>query len=204
MNSWLGLVGAAAACSVIELDATYAGQFMVSRPLVLGPVMGAAFGEPGLGAGLGALCELFCLDALPVGGSVPRNAAVAAAAALILALGPQPVAPALAFPAGLLAGWLHARAEVSLRRRRAALNGALERRLAEGREPGFSSVASGQLLRQAMMTFAVLLAVLALRGPLRRSWEWAPGAARSGLSFGLAMSPWPALWTLVRSFKVVS
>jgi hypothetical protein len=54
------------------------------------------------------------------------------------------------------------------------------------------------------MTFALLLAVLALRGTLRRCWDAAPGAARSGLSFGLAMSPWPALWTLVRSFKVIS
>ncbi len=204
MNPWMTLTAAAAAASIIELDATCVGQFMISRPIVFGPVLGAVLGEPGLGAGLGALCELFCLDALPVGGSVPPNAAGAGACALVLALGPAPVAAELALPAGLLMGWAHARAEVFLRRGRGALNALVDGRLAEGRDPRLAATAAAQVLRQALMTFGLLLFVLLCRAGLRRFWIAAPQSIRAGLGFGLAVAPWPALWALLRSFRMVS
>ena len=204
MNSWTGLLSAALAFSILELDAASVGQFMISRPIVFGPVMGAVVGQPGLGTGLGALCELFCLEALPVGGSVPPNASVAGAAALVLALGAAPVAVELALPAGLFAGWAHARLEVVLRRGRGALNALVERRLAEAGPPRLAALAVGQALRQAAMTLAVLLLVLMGRGPLRGLWLEAPEFLRAGFGFGLALAPWPAAWALLRSFRMVS
>jgi mannose/fructose/N-acetylgalactosamine-specific phosphotransferase system component IIC len=78
---WGALAAAAAVLAAVELDASHAGQLMISRPLVLGPLIGLAFGQPGLGLGLGALYELFGLEEIPVGGHVPLNATVAAGAA---------------------------------------------------------------------------------------------------------------------------
>lgn len=204
MNPWAALLAAAAFTAVVELDASAAGQFMVSRPIVLGPVLGAALGQPGLGAGLGILCELLSLEDLPVGGKLPLNATVAVGAALILALGPSPVTPELALPVGLAAGWGHGRWDGFLRRRRAGLNAVVEGRLSQGLEPRLGALAAGQLLRQAAGTFALLLAILLCRGALRRSWLVFPESLHSGLRFGLAVAPWPALWSLMRSFKVVS
>jgi mannose/fructose/N-acetylgalactosamine-specific phosphotransferase system component IIC len=204
MSPQAGLLAAAAAASLIELDASAAGQFMIGRPIVLGPVLGAALGQLGLGAGLGILCELLSLEDLPVGGKLPLNATVAISAALILALGRSPVTPELALPVGLAAGWGHGRWDGFVRRRRAALNAAVESRLGAGLAPRLGALAAGQLLKQAAGTFALLLAVLLGRGALHRCELAAPVALQSGLRFGLAISPWPALWSLMRSFKVLS
>jgi mannose/fructose/N-acetylgalactosamine-specific phosphotransferase system component IIC len=80
---WITLVGGA-----LALDATSVGQFMVSRPLVSGPLTGWILGEPATGLVIGALLELYLLVSFPTGGSrFPEGAtatvvAVASAAAL--------------------------------------------------------------------------------------------------------------------------
>jgi len=116
-DSWSGLWLAAVAGSLIELDKDAVGQFMISRPIVFAPIAGFLFGRPGLGLELGALYELFGLAELPVGGRLSLNVAVAAWAALLWTMGPFPLPVEIAFPAGLLGGWLHARAEAFLRGR---------------------------------------------------------------------------------------
>ncbi|MBI3551119.1 MAG: PTS sugar transporter subunit IIC [Elusimicrobia bacterium] len=198
------LACAAAGAAVVELDASAAGQFMLSRPIVVGPVLGLWLGQPALGAGLGVLCELFTVEELPVGGNLPLNATAAVAVALLLSLGPAPVAPELALPAGLFAGWAHCKLESLLRRRRAALCAAVESRLSAGQEPRLLSLAARELLKQSAATLLLLTAALALRGPLLSLWFAAPAFLRTGLKFSLSASPWLVLWSLLRSFKVVS
>lgn len=83
--SWpaIGLLG-----GVIGLDATSFPQIMLSRPLVAGTLTGVSLGNVTVGAGLGALHEIFNLAVLPVGASrYPEagTATVAAVAALLLA-----------------------------------------------------------------------------------------------------------------------
>ena len=187
----LALVAAAGALSVLELDVAEAGQLMIARPIVLGPLFGGAFGRLELGAGLGLLCELFSLEELPVGGNLPLNPAVAVGAALLLALGPAPLAPALAFPAGLLAGWVHAGLEGVLRRRRAGLP--------EGQPLG--GLAVRELAAHAAMTLGVLSAALVLRPVLRLGWRHAPEMLRAGLELGFALAPWLAAASLLRSLR---
>lgn len=193
---------AAAVLAVLELDESMVGQFMLSRPIVAGIALGAAFSEVLLGASLGLFYEIFSLDDLPVGGYLPLNAPVAAAAALLLALGPSPVAPALAVPVGLAFGWAHARLDTRLRRRRDGLGRRIEGRMKRGQTPGLGRLAAGECLRQAGMTFGMLLAALAMRPLLERGWPLAPAGLREGLSFGLLLSPWLGAAALIHSARL--
>jgi len=196
------LVLAAGGLALVELDRDCAGQLMLSRPAVIGPVLGLAFSEPRLGTALGLLWEMLSLDWLQIGSHLPLNAAVSAAASLLLALGPAGVAPELAFPAGLAFGWAHALLETRRRRRRDGLGRIVEERLGRGEEPLLGGLAARELLGQALMTFCVLLAALLARPALSWAWPLAPSILRSGLRSAYALSPWLAAAALVHSLKV--
>ncbi len=196
----LRLVLGALAAAAAELDVACVGQFMLSRPLVLGGALGAALGRARLGAGVGILCELFSLAELPVGSHVPLNATVATASAILMIAGAAPVPLEAAFPAGLFLGWVHRRAETLLRRRRDRLGALVEGRLARGQEPALGRLAAGEAAKEFLLTAGVLAAGLALRAPLRGGLTIAPEAVRAGLNIGLALSPWLAAAALLQSF----
>lgn len=187
--------------AVLELDAAHAGQFMLSRPIVIGPALGLALGNGGLGAGIGVLCELFSLGELPVGGHLPVNATVSAGAALLLALGPGGVPPELAFPGGLALGWIHKRLETALRRRRNRLGRVVEERLSRGEKPSLGGLAARELGMQALMTLAVLVLAVMARPLLGQGWPLIPETLRDGLKAGFALSPWLGLAALVVSLR---
>ena len=65
--------------ALLELDAVQAGQFLLSRPAIVGPLLGWLNGCAAEGARLGILIELIYIDFIPVGGVIPPNGAVAAA-----------------------------------------------------------------------------------------------------------------------------
>lgn len=198
------LVAAAAALACVELDAASAAQVMVSRPAVFGPVFGAAFGEPALGAGLGALWELLTLDEAPIGGHLPINATAAAGACLLLTLGPGGVAPEVSFACGAAAGWAHRRLEALLRRWRASCAARCEGRLSAGKAPRFGRTAWAELGKQAGMTFAIMLAAVALRAPLAAWWPGTADAVQTALRLGLAAAPWLGLAALLQALKVAA
>ncbi len=153
---------------ILALDATSAGQFMVSRPLVAGVFTGWILGDPGLGLLLGALLELYLLVSFPVGGARfpegPTATVVAvASAAGASGIGAIPVAMAVGLIWGRFGGWTI----TSLRR----LNGRLVP------EPGEEGAGPGRVvtahlgaigldfLRGALVTFAGVL----VGGPVVRS-----------------------------------
>lgn len=197
-------IGAAAALAVIELDAASAAQVMVSRPAVFGPILGAVFGQPALGAGLGVIWELLTLDEAPIGGHLPINATAAAGACLLLCLGPGGAAPEAAVACGAVVGWTHRRFEGALRKRRAACAVRCETRLSAGNAPFLGRTAWLELGKQAGMTFAVLLAVLVLRPALAQWWPGAPDSLQAALRLGLAASPWLGLAALLHALKVIA
>jgi len=200
---WLAGMAAAALVAVLELDVVQFGQFMISRPLVLGPLLGLLFGLPQTGLALGACCELFSLDDLPVGGSLPLNATVAVSAALLLNCGPRAVPPEVALPAGLTAGWLHQKIETALRYRRRALCGCAEESLLRGCEPRLGRLVGQAICEQAAMTFTVLLACVLVVGPaLHWLWPHAPHNAVEALRFAWALAPWLGLGVLLHALKV--
>ena len=200
----LGLVAAALLLAAVELDAASAAQVMVSRPAVFGPLVGAALGEPALGAGLGAIWELLTLDEAPIGGFLPINATAAAGACLLLCAGPGGVAPEAAFAWGAFSGWAHRRLESVLRRRRAACATRCETRLSLGQAPRLGRTAWLELGKQAAMTFALLALTLAVRPFLGAWWPKAPGSLQAALRLGLAASPWLGIAALLHVLRVLA
>jgi len=65
---WTGLT---LLLATLSMDITAVGQFMVSRPIVVGPLIGALLGNPGIGLATGALVELIWIGDLPVGAHRP-------------------------------------------------------------------------------------------------------------------------------------
>ncbi len=57
----------------LSLDATAVGQFMVSRPIVVGPLVGLLTGQPSLGLQMGALIELIWIGEVAVGAHLPMD-----------------------------------------------------------------------------------------------------------------------------------
>ncbi len=199
---WPALALAAAAVAVVELDGTCAGQFMLSRPIVLGPLVGLAWGQPDLGFLIGAVVECLSLEQLPVGGNLPLNPTVAAGAGILLAVGPSALPPELSLPAGFGAGWAHRRVEYALRQRRRKVSLAAEERLLSGERPPLGRLAARALAGQAAATFAVMLAALFVLGPLLSSvWPSAPQALSRGLRFGFELSPWLAAATILKATR---
>jgi PTS system mannose-specific IID component len=115
----------AVAIAFLSLDTTAVGQFMVSRPIVVGPVIGFLAGDPMLGLAMGATVELIWIGQLPVGNVLPLDAtlltglAVALADACIDAGGsavPKEAAATFALAAALPLAALSSEAEQILRR----------------------------------------------------------------------------------------
>jgi mannose/fructose/N-acetylgalactosamine-specific phosphotransferase system component IIC len=92
--------------ALLWLDRVYAFQLMVSRPIFIGPVIGALMGNLSAGFAVGAALELLWLNAPPVGAYLPKDesfcaAALTPAAVLAAANLPEASAAGLALFAGL-------------------------------------------------------------------------------------------------------
>ena len=68
-----------------SLDVSAVGQFMISRPIVTGPVVGWLVGQPGIGLELGALIELIWIGDVPVGAHLPLDLTVLTGASVAFA-----------------------------------------------------------------------------------------------------------------------
>jgi PTS system mannose-specific IIC component len=92
---------------LLGLDGTSVGQFMLSRPLVAGALVGWVLGDPVLGFAVGAILELYLLVSFPTGGSRFAEGATAAVVAVASAAGSTaPGALPLAVAVGLVWGQL--------------------------------------------------------------------------------------------------
>ena len=61
-------------------------QAMISRPIIVAPVVGLILGNPYAGLIIGAMIELFWIDRIPIGIYIPPNDSIAAAFAASLAI----------------------------------------------------------------------------------------------------------------------
>jgi mannose/fructose/N-acetylgalactosamine-specific phosphotransferase system component IIC len=101
----LGLLGGA-----LALDATTAGQFMLSRPLVAGALTGWLLGDVATGLSVGAILEMYLLVSFPSGGArfpdgTTATVVAVAAAAVSPAAGALPLAVGAGLLWGRLGGW---------------------------------------------------------------------------------------------------
>ncbi len=201
-----GVWALAAACvlvSLIELDVVQVGQTMLSRPLVLGMLLGLGFGDPRLGLLLGAYIELLSVDDLPMGDKIPLNATVALAAAFLLSWGPRGLPCEAALPAGLGLGWAHRWLENLWRVRRRSFCLQAERLLGEGRRPSLGRLIGISLAQEAAGTLALMLAAVFCLGPvLRHAWIQSPAWVAEGFGFAWLLAPWLGLGSLLYAVKV--
>jgi mannose/fructose/N-acetylgalactosamine-specific phosphotransferase system component IIC len=70
MSHWLPV---ALLMAFLSLDETAVGQFMLSRPIVVGPLVGWLLGRADIGLEMGALIELIWIGDVPVGAHLPLD-----------------------------------------------------------------------------------------------------------------------------------
>ncbi|MBI4052271.1 MAG: PTS sugar transporter subunit IIC [Elusimicrobia bacterium] len=185
----------------MELEATSVGQWLVSRPIILGPLLGifiqASAGRLWESAQMGLWVEFLLLDVLPVGGVVPPNGALAVAGAILLqARGvPDPVC----FFLGIGLGWGFVPVETWIRQYRVRFSKSLEDQFRDFRGTGIGilKVLLKSLILQFLVVFLFLLVGLAVAGPTA-IWLWgvSPEVLREGLQRTYEVVPWIGMATL--------
>ncbi|MBN1823603.1 MAG: PTS sugar transporter subunit IIC [Endomicrobiales bacterium] len=95
--------------SIICLDATAVGQFMISRPIVCATIFGFLKGDPLTGLWVGVIAELIWVSSLPMGAAVPIDTTAVSILTVVWSLTTFPVqkgtiilALLIAVPCGLL------------------------------------------------------------------------------------------------------
>lgn len=94
---------------LISLDVTVLGQWMISRPLVSGMIIGTYLGNPWAGFKVGVIIELLFINVIPVGVAIPLDASVVAVLSAAwymlvndVSMAAMVMAVCLAIPAGIL------------------------------------------------------------------------------------------------------
>ncbi|MDR1683901.1 MAG: PTS sugar transporter subunit IIC [Elusimicrobiota bacterium] len=184
----------------LELDTTCAGQFLISRPLVAGSVLGALTGNFFIGLQLGVFIELIYLDFLPIGGVVPPSGAITAALAVLL-FHFFDVPAHFAFFFAVALGILFSFAQKRIRRYRGALLPSLEQGLIKGAIAPAALIAQSLFL-EFLAAFAFLMAALTIIGPLYTLYApYMPNRFDIAFQFSYFIVPWVGLSVLFISFS---
>lgn len=117
--------------ALLEMDTTYLGQFLFSRPTFAGAILGLICGNFFAGLQIGIFTELLFIDFAPIGGVVPPSGAICSGIAVILAsyFG---VPAHFAFFVGLLAALMFVLIEKRLRKYRAVILPRIEKYVVTG------------------------------------------------------------------------
>ena len=137
---WVEILSVVFVGGLVSLDRSAAFQFMISRPIVCGPIIGLLLGQLGAGVLVGALFELIWIGNLPLGGHLPPNeclGTIVATATIIIACPPGATPTRALIVLGFLTGPPAARlgiwGERLIRRSNATIEAKLHAYLAEGR-----------------------------------------------------------------------
>jgi PTS system mannose-specific IIC component len=185
-------------------------QFMISRPVVAGPLTGLALGDPLTGLATGALLELLWVDRIPVGTYVPPNdtfVTVLATAGAILAAGasgpPSRELIALAILIFAPAGFLGQQLEILLRK----WNDGLVLQAAEDAKAGDAAgvtrrhlAALGRYLAGSLVFLFVAL-TFGIR-LLRGIYPDVPGAVLRSLDFACTILPFIGIGVALNTIKL--
>ena len=194
------LIVACAALALLEMDTTYLGQFLFSRPACAGAIMGYICGDFFLGLQLGVFTELLFIDFVPVGGFVPPSGAVCAGMGVILSIYFD-MDIYFSFFIGLILSLLFSLVEKALRKYRSKLLPVIEKELAEGvLNP--SSLIAQSFLVEYMAVFIFILVMATLLGPaFCYIDEHIPQSLHIAFKFSYFLVPWIGLSMLFVSFS---
>ncbi|MBI5574026.1 MAG: PTS sugar transporter subunit IIC [Elusimicrobia bacterium] len=101
---------------LLSLDSTVFGQFMISRPIVTGPVIGWLCGDIKTGLFIGAMIELLWVGVVPVGVGVPPDSTIVCIVATVLAANNTPDVAALAIIFSVPLGIIFKRLDIAHRK----------------------------------------------------------------------------------------
>lgn len=157
----------------LNLDTTFVGQTMVSRPLVsaslIGMLLGFMLGSPSqgflVGLGIGALLELIWIGNLPVGGSIPPNATLAGvtgASFALLAKGDPGVVFALSVIFAVGVGIITGRIDILERKFNQRLLHQSIRFAEKGSSGGIELMVIGSLAFSFLLTFFICVIIVVL------------------------------------------
>ncbi|MFA5779842.1 MAG: PTS sugar transporter subunit IIC [Elusimicrobiota bacterium] len=110
------LLTVSVAGGLILLDSTVFGQFMISRPIVAGPVIGWLCGDVKTGIIIGAVIELLWIGVVPVGVGVPPDSAIVCIVATALAANKAQDAAAIAIIFSVPLGIIFKRLDIAHRK----------------------------------------------------------------------------------------
>lgn len=185
-----------AAGALLKLDNTYVGQFLISRPVFAGALLGLLAGDFCSGVQIGLFAEMLVLDHVPVGGHVPPASIIWTVSALAMKVF-FGVPLAWAFFGGFLLGISFSRVEEKLRHIRSGWNDRAEAEALSN--PG--SVAKWMILGPAMQAgaFFVFIALgswLVGQGVLLAARN-APGFISTGVVVAYWAVPWIGFSSLI-------
>lgn len=195
---------AAAIGGLAAVERKGALQLMLSRPIVLAPLLGWALGDPRGGLVLGVPLELIFLGGVNLGGSLPDNETLLAAA-LTSAVVPAGIAAGTGVDAplsalGLLLLYPLAVAGRQLDRATEWYNGRLSE-LALARAAGGDARAAGANLRGLLLPFAVTASICFACAAFSPLLGVARGACPPRLASGLT-GAWHAVWALAAASAI--
>ena len=196
----LELVVACGVLALLEMDTTYLGQFLFSRPSCAGAIMGYLCGDFFLGLQLGIFTELLFIDFVPVGGVVPPSGAICAGLGVILAsyFGMDIY---FSFFLSLVLSLVFAQFEKALRKYRSILLPYVEKSLIEGTLSPLRLAVQSFCLEYAAV-FIFILVMVTLFGPaFFHLSNYIPQSLHVAFRFSYFLVPWIGLSMLFVSFS---
>ncbi|MCX5783283.1 MAG: PTS sugar transporter subunit IIC [Elusimicrobia bacterium] len=183
----------------LGLETVCFGQFLLSRPLSAGAIIGWLCGDAMSGVAIGLWTEFILAGVAPVGGHVPPNGTICAATATILAR-IYGLEISFAFLLGLMTGIFWPEIEVRMRNARSKWNAVLTDELSRGEcRPGKWIFAG--LAQQFTAGFVFLFSasvVLGLAGNV--AWQVMPEQIKMAIDFGYSAVPWFGFGALIITF----
>lgn len=196
----LSLIGFCALIAFIELDTTYVGQFLISRPFIVGAILGALTGDLFLGLQVGIFTELIYIDYLPIGGVVPPSGAITASIAILMNhfFGMNIY---FAFFVGIVCGQLFSFVEKYLRVKRSKFLEKFESQLIDLKITPKNAIIKS-ILTEFCVIFVFLIVCIVVFGPL---FDFLhndiPEKMHVAFKFAYYILPWVGLCGLFLSFS---
>lgn len=185
--------------AVLELDTTYACQFLLSRGIVAGPLLSLITGDWMAGVQVGVFSELLFADINPLGGFLPPSATVCCAISLALFAAGIPLH--FAFFIAVIGSILVAHIEKWMRKTRVKSLARWEQRVLQ--KPDYiNRVIIKNLLSTFLMNF-LFLSFFIWAGNHLLSWlvPLVPPRANIACQFAYMAVPWLGLAALLPEFR---
>ena len=191
------------ACSVLallEMDTTYLGQFMFSKPTCVGAIMGWLCGDFFLGLQVGVFTELLFIDFIPVGGVVPPSGAISTGLSIIFCtyFGLDVY---FSFFIGLVLSLAFTSIEKFLRKYRSRVLPVVEKQIVEG-TLGLPRLIVQSFLLEYLTIFIFAITMTTIFGSaFFHLYEHIPQSLHIAFKFSYFLVPWIGLSMLFVSFS---